>query len=101
GLPTAGAAGLDEEVQAAFFSCVEKADLPFVFFEAFDQPWKTALPVEPHWGLFRADGMPKAWAKGARRRGGSISSRCSRIDVVNNRSRRGATPGTPISGSRP
>jgi hypothetical protein len=34
----------------------------FVYFEAFDQPWKTHLPIEPHWGLFRSDRSPKALA---------------------------------------
>jgi len=64
GLPTAGAPGADEARQAAFFECLEAAGLPFVFFEAFDRPWKTALPVEPHWGLFTREGRPKKWARG-------------------------------------
>jgi exo-beta-1,3-glucanase (GH17 family) len=70
GLPTAGAPGLDDEVQAAFFTCLEASGIRFVYFEAFDQPWKVALPVEPHWGLFTADGAPKLWAQKEWRRGG-------------------------------
>jgi exo-beta-1,3-glucanase (GH17 family) len=62
GLPTAGAPGLGEAGQAEFFRCLEARGVPFAFFEGHDQLWKTALPVEPHWGLFRADGTPKAWA---------------------------------------
>lgn len=59
GLPTAGAAGLSEENQRAYYR--ELADTPtrFVHFEAFDMTWKTLLPVEPHWGLFRSDRTPK------------------------------------------
>ncbi|MCP4424487.1 MAG: glycosyl hydrolase, partial [Chloroflexi bacterium] len=30
-----------------------------VYFEAFDQPWKDTQPIEPHWGLFYNDRLPK------------------------------------------
>src|SRR5205823_9481233 len=39
-----------------------QTDVRFVYFEAFDQPWKTHLPVEPHWGIFRSDRTPKVLA---------------------------------------
>jgi|SRR5581483_9491915 len=71
GLPTAGATGLNDEAQAAFFECLEASGIRFVYFEAFDQPWKVTLPVESHWGLFRADGSPKLWAQTAWRHGGA------------------------------
>jgi hypothetical protein len=35
----------------------------FVYFEAFDQPWKTHLPIEPHWGIFNSDRSPKVLGK--------------------------------------
>ena len=31
----------------------------FSYFEAFDQPWKNTMPVEPYWGLFDKDRQPK------------------------------------------
>jgi hypothetical protein len=64
GLPTAGDPGavLSEATQAAYYRELAKVDVLFVYFEAFDQPWKTHLPVEPHWGLFRSDRTPKAAA---------------------------------------
>jgi exo-beta-1,3-glucanase (GH17 family) len=63
GLPTAGSPGLDEAGQATFFECLERRKVRFAYFEAYDQPWKTTAPVEPHWGLFRSDGTPKRWAR--------------------------------------
>ena len=36
-----------------------KSKIKFVYFEAFDLPWKTKAPVEPHWGFFRSDRTPK------------------------------------------
>jgi len=65
--------GFSESSQAAFWTALA-ARLPptrahaFVWFEAFDAPWKTASvaaqtgdvrPMEAHWGLFRADGSAK------------------------------------------
>jgi len=62
GLPTEGAPSASEHYQRAFFLCAESRQVPFAYFEAFDQPWKADDPVAPHWGLFRADGTPKLWA---------------------------------------
>jgi exo-beta-1,3-glucanase (GH17 family) len=62
GLPTAGATAASEHYQRAFLLCVESRQVPFAYFEAFDQPWKRDDAVGPHWGLFRADGTPKLWA---------------------------------------
>lgn len=62
GLPTAGGPGLSEANQARYYQELAKTKVRFVYFEAYDQPWKTDLPVEPHWGLFRSDRTPKLFA---------------------------------------
>lgn len=61
GLPTAGdpSENLSEAAQARYYQELAKTEVQFVYFEAFDQPWKTDLPAEPHWGIFRADRTPK------------------------------------------
>jgi exo-beta-1,3-glucanase (GH17 family) len=59
GLPTAGDPELSEEGQAEYYKLLRSTDVRFFYFEAFDQPWKTSQPVEPHWGLFRSDRSPK------------------------------------------
>lgn len=59
GWPTAGANEANERHQKEFFIDLEKLSLPFVYFEAFDQPWKGDLAVEPHWGLFKSNRKPK------------------------------------------
>ncbi len=61
GLPSDGDTNniLSEEGQAVYYRLLWNTDVPFVYFEAFDQYWKTALPVEPHWGIFRSDRTPK------------------------------------------
>jgi exo-beta-1,3-glucanase (GH17 family) len=59
GLPTAGGPGLSEANQARYYRELAKTSVRFVYFEAFDQPWKTHLPVEPHWGIFHSDRTPK------------------------------------------
>lgn len=74
GVPSGPASqGFSEADQAEFWSALA-ARLPatrahaFVWFEAFDAPWKIASvaaqtgdlrETEAHWGLFRADGAPK------------------------------------------
>jgi exo-beta-1,3-glucanase (GH17 family) len=61
GLPTEGS-GIDEKAQLVFFQFLETTDVPFFYFEAFDQPWKgmeRAQRAEANWGLFRSDGTPK------------------------------------------
>ena len=61
GLPTAGDNGgkLSEESQKQYFVELANTDVNFVYFEAFDQPWRTSLPIEAHWGIFNSDRTPK------------------------------------------
>ena len=59
GLPTAGDEKLSEESQKQYFVELAKTDVKFVYFEAFDQPWRTSLPIEAHWGIFNSDRTPK------------------------------------------
>lgn len=61
GLPTAGDSEgkLSEAAQERYYLELEKTPVRSVYFEAFDQPWKTHLPIEPYWGIFRADRTPK------------------------------------------
>jgi len=61
GLPTAGDPGgkLSEEAQERYYLELARTGVRYVYFEAFDQPWKTHLPVEPHWGIFKSDRTPK------------------------------------------
>ena len=61
GLPTAGANDekLSEEAQKQYFVELANTDVNFVYFEAFDQPWRTSLPIEAHWGIFNSDRTPK------------------------------------------
>ena len=65
GLPTTGdnAGKLSEESQKQYYVALAETDINFVYFEAFDQPWRTSLPVESHWGIFNSDRTPKrlAW----------------------------------------
>jgi exo-beta-1,3-glucanase (GH17 family) len=65
GLPTAGDQQnkMSEEYQKTYYLELAKTDVKFVYFEAFDQTWKTHLPIEPHWGLFKADRSPKLLVK--------------------------------------
>jgi len=65
GLPSAGdsAGRLSETDQDLYYHGLVKTSVRFVYFEAFDQPWKTYLPVEPHWGIFQADRSPKLVAR--------------------------------------
>ena len=64
GLPTEGDAenNLSETAQDQYYQGLEYTDVKFVYFEAFDQPWKTNLSVEPHWGIFFSDRTPKQTA---------------------------------------
>jgi exo-beta-1,3-glucanase (GH17 family) len=63
GLPTAGAPGLSEANQDAYYRGLSQTDVRFAYFEAFEQPSKSGSSVEPHWGLFNSDLTPKllAW----------------------------------------
>jgi exo-beta-1,3-glucanase (GH17 family) len=58
GLPTAGDGKLSEESQKQYFVGLAKTDVKFVYFEAFDQPWRNP-PIEAHWGIFNSDRTPK------------------------------------------
>lgn len=63
GVPTAGMVGYGEQAQVDFFALLRRSRVAFVYFEAFDQPWKGDArrhEAESHWGLFRSDGTPKA-----------------------------------------
>jgi len=64
GLPTAGdeEGKMSEAAQEKYYTELAKTDVKFVYFEGFDQPWKTHLPIEPHWGIFNADRTPKLLA---------------------------------------
>jgi len=59
GLPTTGAPKLSEYQQAEYYARLRQSSVRFVYFEAFDQTWKTEDGVGPHWGLFQADRTPK------------------------------------------
>src|SRR6185436_4273353 len=61
GLPTAGTddGTLSEESQTEYFVALANTDINFVYFEAFDQPWRTDPPIESHWGIFNSDRTPK------------------------------------------
>lgn len=59
GWPSGGAPGATEANQEAYFIALQETPVDFVFFEAFDQPWKTTQPWEPVWGLWRSDRSPK------------------------------------------
>ena len=61
GLPTAGDNGgkLSEESQKQYFVELANTDVNFVYFEAFDEPSRTYLPIESHWGIFNSDRTPK------------------------------------------
>lgn len=65
GLPTAGEEGVNEARQAEYYRMLQNTSVGFVYFEAFDQPWKDWAPVEPYWGLFRSDRSPKEVAQDA------------------------------------
>ena len=65
GLPTDGDPDgrLSEANQDQYYRALAQTDVKFVYFEGFDQPWKQHLPIEPHWGVFRADRTPKLLAQ--------------------------------------
>lgn len=68
GLPSAGDSGLSETVQNQYYRKLEDltqnySGTTYVYFEAFDQPWKTHAAVEPHWGLFNQDRSTKDVSK--------------------------------------
>lgn len=63
GLPTAGRAQLSENRQALYYARLRETQVRFIYFEAFDQPWKTEEGVGAHWGLFNSDRSQKEASK--------------------------------------
>lgn len=61
GWPTSGMFKANEANQKEFFKYMEKAAFVFVYFEAFDQKWKTDPSCEPYWGLFTAKRKAKRY----------------------------------------
>lgn len=68
GLPSAGDPVVSEQDQADYYQALGQSSVPFVFFTAFDLPWKRSTGQgagtlgqnpEPHWGLFQNDRSPK------------------------------------------
>lgn len=59
GLPTSGDPEMNETKQADYYCQLRQTSVKFVWFEAYDQAWKRSLPIEPHWGLFTKDRVPK------------------------------------------
>ncbi len=88
GYPSGGGEGETASRQKEFFTLLleNSREFPyervrFVYFEAFDQPWKDWHEVEPHWGLYYNDRSPKlaveeVWGKNL--------SFAGRSGVVNN-----------------
>ena len=60
GLPTAGDQKTSEYQQAEYYARLRDTHVRFMYFEAFDQPWKAEDGVGAHWGLFNSDRSAKA-----------------------------------------
>jgi len=54
-----------EQTQKDYYDDLAKSPCKFVYFEAFNQPWKNERTngTEPHWGMFKADRSPKLMMK--------------------------------------
>ncbi len=63
GFPTGGDQAASEENQATYYRTLQSSGINFFYFEAFDGPWKTWAPVEPHWGLFQSNRSPKLFMR--------------------------------------
>lgn len=59
GLPSEGAPRLSQYQQALYYTKLRDSSVRFVYFEAFDQFWKSEDGVGPFWGLFTKDQAPK------------------------------------------
>ena len=59
GLPSGGDICCDQNTQARYYEMLKRKDVRFIYFEAFDQIWKTASPAEAHWGFFNHDRSEK------------------------------------------
>jgi len=71
GLPSEGDPCCSETEQADYYSLLEQTQVNFVYFEAFDQQWKSSSSVDSFWGLHRADRTPKLVLKDNERDNGS------------------------------
>ena len=99
GWPTDGEAQLDAvptlgnavAYTSAFLSWAESRDVPYFYFEAFDEPWKERLEgaVGDHWGLWDQFGNLKAGMDGPLVRGVRTADTWSGDRVVGG-------PGTPV-----
>lgn len=69
GWPTSGMLKANEANQKEFFKFMEKAAFVFVYFEAFDQKWKTDPSCEPYWGLFTSKRKAKRYIGAFRKKG--------------------------------
>jgi exo-beta-1,3-glucanase (GH17 family) len=59
GLPSDGCPECSAGAQRTFYQVLLGSGVAFSYFEAFDQPWRTAPSVEPHWGINDASRTPK------------------------------------------
>jgi exo-beta-1,3-glucanase (GH17 family) len=59
GLPSRGDSRVNETNQMAYYRLLRETSVVFIWWEAFDQPWKQWAPVEPYWGLFHSNRSPK------------------------------------------
>lgn len=63
GWPSAGRGDATPEAAAhnlaAFMGWARANDVPYFYFAAFDEKWKTEAGVGPHWGVFSSDGKMK------------------------------------------
>ncbi|MCH7227943.1 hypothetical protein [Haloferula sp. A504] len=78
----------DEQAQAEYYQALHVLEVPFVYFEAFDQVWKTHHPAEPFWGIFDANRKPKkiaTWLMDASH--GPAEGSPVRIDSIKNKSK--------------
>jgi len=73
---TAGDKFLSEDLQANFYYELSAKEIPFCFFESYNQKWKKHSPIEPHFGLFNEDRTPKKYIK-------NTFSTVNRIDEKN------------------
>ncbi len=54
---------VSEAQQAEYYRLLQATAARFVYFEAFDHPWKDWAPVEPYWGLLGSDRSPREVVK--------------------------------------
>ena len=71
GLPSSDGSGNVSEIkQARYYDLLNKYNINYIVFEAFDMTWKhlpkyqeTGIDPEPHWGVFRSDRSNKKAVK--------------------------------------